>query len=318
MKRIALVILAVLLFASAADKTPQQNYIDTYSTLARAEMQRTGVPASITLAQGLLESNSGQSALAVKANNHFGVKCHNWKGATTFADDDAKNECFRAYKTPEESFRDHSDFLRYQDRYKSLFNLEATDYKAWAKGLKQAGYATDPQYANKLIRIIEDYGLYAYDTLEGGETIEVPETPEEVETPQKVRSEKPSGNYQESVSIGFQRPVYRQNGVEFIYALEGETYSNIASSHNLFLKEILAFNDLAADAPLRNGDMVYLQRKKSQAAKGVDKYVVGSEGETMRDIAQRFGVREKSLRKLSGLSSGQPSEGDVILLRRQK
>lgn len=317
MKKFALILLAAFLCV-AADQTPQQNYIQKYSALAREEMARTGVPASITLAQGLLESNSGQSALASKSNNHFGIKCHNdWKGKKTYADDDAKNECFRVYKTVEESFRDHSDFLRYQDRYKSLFNLEPTDYKGWAKGLKKAGYATDSQYASKLIRIIEDYKLSAFDASQDGVAIEVPETPQQAEAPEEIRKQQaPDGNYRESISISLSRPVYRQNGVEFVYALEGESYAAIAQSHNLFLKEILSFNDLVAEQPLHAGEVVYIQRKKPQAAKGVDKYVVSAAGETMRDIAQRFGVREKAIRKLSGFTSGEPTEGDTVLLRK--
>ena len=133
-------------------------------------MYRTGVPASITLAQGIIESRSGQSALAVDGNNHFGIKCHNsWQGRTMLADDDRKNECFRAYDSAEESFRDHSDFLRYRDRYKFLFDYELTDYKSWAYGLKKAGYATDPSYPTKLIGVIERYQLYRYDKMKPGE-----------------------------------------------------------------------------------------------------------------------------------------------------
>ena len=133
--------------ATAFSDTPQQSYIEKYSSLAVEEMYRTGVPASITLAQGLLESGNGQSRLAVKGNNHFGIKCHNtWTGAKVYHDDDRKGECFRKYDSPEESFRDHSDFLRYRDRYKFLFDLELTDYRSWAYGLKTAGYATDPKY----------------------------------------------------------------------------------------------------------------------------------------------------------------------------
>ena len=145
----------------------------------------------------------------------------------------------------------------------------------------------------------------------------MPETPKEVESPVKVSAGQ--GGFQESVTVSLSRPVYRQNGVNFVYALAGETYESIALSYNLFKKEILAFNDLAADRPLKPGEMVYIQRKKAQAAKGVDKYVAGPDGETMRDIAQRFGVREKSLRKMGGFAAGfEPSEGDTILLRKKK
>lgn len=313
-----ILLLAAFFLCLAADQGPQQQYIREYAALARSEMARTGVPASITLAQGLLESNAGRSALASKSNNHFGIKCHNdWKGKKTYADDDAKHECFRVYRNAEASFKDHSDFLRFQDRYKGLFELDPTDYRGWAKGLKKAGYATDPRYAEKLIKIIEDYDLSAYDRTDEGVEIAVPETPKEVESPVKVSAGQ--GGFQESVTVSLSRPVYRQNGVNFVYALAGETYESIALSYNLFKKEILAFNDLAADRPLKPGEMVYIQRKKAQAAKGVDKYVAGPDGETMRDIAQRFGVREKSLRKMGGFAAGfEPSEGDTILLRKKK
>ena len=144
MKKIALLFAVLLpLLVLAGGDTPQEKYIAKYSAIAVSEMQRSGVPASITLAQGLLESRYGQSRLAAQGNNHFGIKCHNWKGRKMYEDDDAKGECFRVYRSAEESFRDHSDFLRYQDRYKGLFELDPADYKGWARGLKKAGYATD-------------------------------------------------------------------------------------------------------------------------------------------------------------------------------
>ena len=144
--------------AAKGGRSPQEIYIDQFASLAVEEMYRTGVPASITLAQGLLESRYGLSELAVKGNNHFGIKCHNnWKGKKMYYDDDRRGECFRKYPSPEQSYRDHSDFLRYRDRYKFLFDYKITDYKAWARGLKKAGYATDPAYPSKLINLIEEY-----------------------------------------------------------------------------------------------------------------------------------------------------------------
>ena len=154
MKRFAALLCLFGVFI-AATPGPYEKYIEKYASVAVSEMHRSGVPASITLAQGLLESAAGESALATKANNHFGIKCHSdWKGKKTYKDDDKANECFRVYSNATASFKDHSDFLRFQDRYKSLFDLEPTDYKAWAKGLKKAGYATDRQYADKLIKLI--------------------------------------------------------------------------------------------------------------------------------------------------------------------
>ena len=159
-----LTVLVSLLPLWAKTQTPQEKYIERYAAIAVSEMYRSGVPASITLAQGLLESGYGMSELALKSNNHFGIKCHNnWKGDKVFYDDDAKGECFRKYDRPEDSFYDHSDFLRYRDRYKFLFDYKITDYKSWAYGLKKAGYATDPAYPKKLIRLIEEYRLHEYD-----------------------------------------------------------------------------------------------------------------------------------------------------------
>ncbi len=156
--------------APGAGKTPQQSYIERYASLAVSEMYRSGVPASITLAQGLLESRYGQSELALKSNNHFGIKCHNWTGAKVYHDDDRRNDCFRKYSSPDESFRDHSDFLRYRDRYRFLFDISVTDYKGWAYGLRKAGYATDPAYPEKLIRLIEEHRLYEFDRKAAGWT----------------------------------------------------------------------------------------------------------------------------------------------------
>ena len=239
-------------FPSFATKTPQQAYIDKYAALAVHEMYRSGVPASITLAQGMLESGNGLSELAVKGNNHFGIKCHNnWTGGKMYHDDDAKGECFRKYSDPELSYRDHSDFLRYRDRYKFLFDLDPTDYEGWAHGLRKAGYATDPSYPQKLIRLIEEYDLHKLDALkknasedvadaeneklskkerkamkkqrkaakkEAGK--ELPESPNSIEQPKPV---KPS--YLETFRFNMSRQMYSQNGVPFVYAEEGETYT---------------------------------------------------------------------------------------------
>jgi len=145
-------------------KITVEEYIDKYQDLAISEMKKHRIPASIKMAQAILESGSGNSELAVKANNHFGIKCHKgWTGKTYHKDDDEKDECFRKYKSPEDSYRDHSHFLTSRDRYKSLFDLEITDYKGWAYGLKQAGYATNPRYPELLIRIIEVNGLTRLD-----------------------------------------------------------------------------------------------------------------------------------------------------------
>ncbi len=354
MKRFLLVLLSLLCIS--ADKSPQEKYIEKYSGIAVSEMVRSGVPASITLAQGLVESRAGQAPLAAKGNNHFGIKCHNdWKGKKMYQDDDAKGECFRVYATAELSFRDHSDFLRYKDRYKSLFNLKPTDYKGWAHGLKKAGYATDPAYASKLIKVIEDYQLYLFDrggragradkvtraekkgrddkasrgrrngrkdksdgvgSISGDGEVVVPEAPLAIEAPKQVDPEKYRQDYNEEFRFNLSRNVMTRNGVPFITSLKGETYASIAASQGLFLKELLAFNDLASAPYLEEGTIVYIQRKKKSAGKGLDKYIVDHDGENLRDISQRFGVRLSSINKLNGFAPGHTvREGDTILLR---
>ena len=338
---------------AAAQTTPQELYIQKWAPVAVKEMYRSGVPASITLAQGLLESRYGLSPLASEGNNHFGIKCHDWTGKTMYFDDDEKGECFRVYDSAEESFCDHSDFLRYRDRYKFLFENKTTDYKAWAYGLKKAGYATDPGYADKLIKNIEDYKLYEYDkmTVAEAETVsedsgavvskvpakpsgkrglfrkrhrkssaevaavpdQIPSSPLSIEEPKKVDKSR-----LEEFNFSLTREAYSKNGVPFISSVEGETYSSIASSYHLYLREILRFNDLKADQELLPGTVVYLQAKKKQTEKGLDKYIADG-SESLWDISQRFGVKMSSIVKRNRLAPGyEPREGDTILLRGRK
>ncbi len=326
MKRCLLICLAVLTCLIALSDSPQNDYINKYAPTAVAEMQRSGVPASITLAQGMLESRYGLSALAAEGNNHFGIKCHsNWKGKTMRVDDDKRNECFRVYKSAEESFRDHSDFLRYQDRYKSLFDLKPTDYKGWAKGLKKAGYATDPQYAEKLIKLIEDYQLYRFDT--GGVSgtsvpVSVPESPLRIEKESQVQVANPNtkrSQANETYTFRMDRKVYKKNGILCVYAEPEDTYESIALEFNLFQKEILKYNDLSSSRRLKVGEVVYLKSKKKYASRGLPMYVVGDKPESLWEISQRFGVKVKSLCKLNGFTGDYvPSEGDIIYMRKQK
>ena len=349
---------------AAPDGTPQEKYIARYAAIAVSEMYRTGVPASITLAQGLLESRYGLSELAAKGNNHFGIKCHSdWKGRSMRLDDDRKGECFRVYPDADDSFRDHSDFLRYQDRYKFLFDFDIKDYKSWAYGLKKAGYATDPAYPSKLIKLIEDYDLSKFDSMtqaqagkvssRAKDTVsdepvkssrvedkarkqaekkaekqaekrvrksrkevipdEIPMSPNSIEQVRQV-----SRTAAEEFRFSLSREIFMLNGVPFVYSFEGETYASIAAANNLFLKEILAINDLSSEQRLLPGTVVFLQMKKTQAEKGLDKYIVENDGEDLRDICQRFGVRRKSIEKYNGFSAGHVlREGDTIKLRKK-
>ena len=308
---------------SAYGKSDQEKYISQYAELAVKEMYRSGVPASITLAQGLLESGNGKSVLAVKGNNHFGIKCHKgWTGKSMRHDDDRKNECFRVYDSPEESFRDHSDFLRYRDRYSFLFDFRITDYKSWAHGLKKAGYATDPSYPQKLIRIIEEYDLHKYDrkssrkhSEESSDEViqqELPKSPSQIE--QDVPLEE---NMREQFSFSLSRPVYTRNRVPFVYAEEGDTYEILASLYGLFPREILKFNDVRNPDDLKPGDVVYLRTKKNKSAKGLDKHVM-EEGETLAEISQRYAVKLSRIYKLNGFDQSYvPSEGEIIKLRKR-
>lgn len=320
MKRIIVCICLVLSpLLSALAQTPQEEYIRKYAPLAVKEMHRSGVPASITLAQGMLESRYGLSELATKGNNHFGIKCHkDWDGKRMYLDDDRKGECFRVYKKAEESFRDHSDFLRYRDRYKFLFDLERTDYKAWAYGLKKAGYATDPKYAGKLIRYIEDYDLSRFDALSEREAARVPEAPHKLEEPiaRKQIKNGVSVPVSEEISFNPDGTEYSLNGVPFIYASAGQTYASIAADHHLFKGEILRFNDLTGDPELQPGTIVYLSQKKNKAQAGLEKYIVDRDGEDFHDICQRFAVKEKAILRLNRRSRPvQLREGDELKLR---
>ena len=313
MKRVLIAFALALLClcgAGAGDTTPQQRYVEKYAPMAVREMLRSGVPASITLAQGMLESGNGESKLATQANNHFGIKCHKgWTGKSMKVDDDARGECFRVYDSVEESYRDHSDFLRYRDRYKFLFDLDRTDYKGWAYGLKKAGYATDPSYAAKLIRYIEDNNLSRFDVLKEVEAEEMPLPPHRIEAPVLTMSD-------EEFHFPLTRELYSVNGVPFVYSLEGETYKSIAKHYHLFHREILRFNDLKRDVPLAPGTVVYLAHKKNHSPKGLDKYIVEEDGEDFHAICQRFALKEKAVLKMNGLSKA-PSlrEGDELKLR---
>ena len=338
-------LVTALASSGAPDVTPQEAYIAKYAPVAVREMYRSGVPASITLAQGLLESRYGQSVLAGNGNNHFGIKCHDWTGRKMYYDDDAKGECFRVYASAEDSFRDHSDFLRYRDRYKFLFDYPTNDYKAWAYGLKKAGYATDSSYPSKLIKLIEDYHLYDYDNMApgaesapdqkktdtkkarrkekkhpvtpstGGQQAQeehIPESPLEMEAPQKAG---PSGSG-EKFSFALTRQIYTINGARFVYAYDGETYGSIADKYGLFRKEILKFNDRGSDKALRAGETVYIQSKKTRTAKGLDKYISDEGGETIWELSQRFGLKLKNLCKMNTLPDSYVTRpGDELKLR---
>ena len=268
-------------------------YIQTYSPLAVEQMKEYKIPASITLAQGLLESGAGQSELARKSNNHFGIKCHKeWKGKRVYHNDDRKGECFRKYRKVEDSFIDHSKFLAERTHYSSLFKLDVTDYKRWSKGLQRCGYATDRAYANRLIKLIEDYELYRFDNTN-------------IKRKSKLRVDTEVRK----------RTIYKTFGLIYTESLANDSYEEISICTGFKTKDLLKFNDVSKDYPLRKGDIVFLEKKQSKAAKPHYDHVV-EVGESMHSISQRYGMKLKSLYQLNKLDKDYvPEEGDVLKLR---
>ena len=288
--------IATLAEAATQRKIPSyEKYIKTYSALAIEQQKKYKIPASITLAQGLLESGAGQSDLARRSNNHFGIKCHSdWRGGRVYHDDDLRGECFRKYKRVEDSYEDHSKFLK-RSRYDRLFQLKITDYKGWARGLQKCGYATDRAYANKLIKVIEDYELYRYDT---------------GKVHKSTRQEKKKLKYP---TVKY--TLYRTYGLLYVYAKENDSFDQIAQNLDFPVKDLKKFNEVPEDFPLQKGDIVYIEKKKKKADKPNYDHVV-QVGESMHSIAQKYGIQIKSLYKMNKKDKDYvPEEGDVLKLR---
>jgi LysM repeat protein len=275
-------------------QTVTEQYIADWYAVAQAEMLEYGIPASITLAQGILESGSGQSKLAREANNHFGIKCHlDWEGDKVYHDDDADDECFRKYDKAEDSFRDHSLFLKERGRYSKLFELKASDYKGWAKGLKKAGYATNPKYAHLLIDLIERYDLHKYDVRAVIKT----NPPKPIPDPNELL-------VQESA-----------NKVDFVVARDGDTFESLAEFFDKRPEDLLEYNELRYDAQLKAGQIVYLQPKKRRATRE-DRYYTFAVGDDMYQISQRFAIRLEKLYQRNDIPVGeQPKPGTRLELR---
>jgi LysM repeat protein len=292
------------------------DYIDQYSVMAVSEMKRTGIPASITLAQGIIESDMGRSRLARDGNNHFGIKCHNnWTGATIRHDDDRRNECFRKYRNAEESFRDHSDFLVNTPRYRSLFDLASDDYKGWARGLKKAGYATNPDYANMLIRKVEEYGLARFDS---GRFVKEPAKGNfnKAYNEELTDSKQPEVNLQKETARVSQSPTVREeNRVQYIIVTPGETLSMIEEKHKLLSWELAKYNELPEDFEPEAGQRLYLQPKRDRAEAGKEYHTV-KEGESLFSISQLYAVKRSRLMLYNRLKEGEePVAGTRIWLR---
>ena len=284
--------------AKSQHLTPVQ-YIEQYKDLAISEMKRMGVPAAITLAQGLLETESGNSTLLKKSNNHFGIKCKsNWTGIGVSHDDDAIGECFRSYKDAEESYRDHSNFLRSSDRYALLFKLNPTDYKGWAKGLRKAGYATNPKYPDILIRNIELYDLQQY-SFAAADEVPVFE-PEKYESDKEVpfiwadNSSAATTNTgtKATTAISSTNGVQSVNEAKCIFAKKETSLLAIAAQHNIQLSRLMEYNDFTIDGILQKDQVIFLQKKAVVAASA---YYITNKEESPLDIAQQYGIQLQAL-----------------------
>jgi hypothetical protein len=290
-----------------SQQTTRQEYIDRYKAWAIDEMERSGIPASITLAQGMLESDNGNSTLSIKGNNHFGIKCHDWKGKSMRHHDDKRNECFRKYKSARESYTDHTNFLMNFPRYSFLFELDQTDYKAWAKGLKKAGYATSPSYASALIRIIEENELDRFDS--------------------RILISRGTGKTETIAEItdidGFEieidhRKILMRNRIDYIIVKEEDTYQSLTRELEMMPYEIAKYNEIPRDSKLEKGQVLYLQPKRNKASVEFSYHKV-KDGETMYDISQMYGIKLKKLYQLNLMNPGEePQVNDEINLRKKK
>lgn len=286
-----------------------RQYVAQYKEIAMQEMLRTGVPASITLAQGILETEAGQSKLVKKSNNHFGIKCKSdWKGASVSHDDDARGECFRKYDDPIDSYKDHSDFLKTRSHYASLFQLDPADYEAWAYGLKKAGYATNPKYPQLLIKLIRDYNLQDYSLIALGKKT----APEEVVVTSNERTAVTAPVAAAPVKT-YPSGVFRINETKVIFITAGTSYLVVAQEHHLPLARLFDFNDMQPAEAAAKDHLLYLQRKRKTGAS--EEHIV-QPGETVWDIAQAEGIRLESLLAFNYLRADvNPSPGRKIYLQ---
>jgi hypothetical protein len=285
------------------------DYIDRYKNAAMNEMALFRIPASIKLAQGIIETSAGTSKLATLANNHFGIKCHKgWTGPTYHQDDDEKNECFRKYSDPLESFRDHSHFLTTRDRYKSLFTLKITDYRGWALGLKAAGYATNPKYPELLIKTIENYQLDRYDrigTLAG--------KPDTVKASVVALGHEAIMGFKRLEKHPNGRDLFMNNKRKLIIARSDDNVYQIAADFGLSVEKLLIYNDLAFATSLKPGQIVYLEKKRRKAC--IPAHIFRKD-ESLYAISQQYGIQLKMIYKRNDLRDlPEPLPGTVLKLR---
>jgi LysM repeat protein len=277
-----------------------RKYIQKYAALAIEQRNKYRIPASIILAQGIMESGAGLSDLARKSNNHFGIKCHqDWRGGRVFHDDDHKGECFRKYKKVEDSYEDHSRFLEGRPRYESLFKHKLTDYKKWAHGLQSCGYATDRAYASKLIKIIENYDLHQFDK---GKNIK------------QALSHKSRSHFPEKIPQ-YKHVILKNNNLPYVRSLPNDDFEKIAADLGINAKALRKYNEVPSSYSLKTDDFVYLKKKKGKAAKRIYTHTIKA-GDSMHAISQTYGIRLKRLYKLNRKTFDYvPQEGDTLKLR---
>lgn len=301
-----IIVLLMLLFApeAGAQRMTVEEYIEQFKDIAMSEMKRSGVPAAITLAQGILESENGNGELVKRSNNHFGIKCKSsWTGESVNHNDDAQGECFRAYINAEESYRDHSDFLRANKRYASLFSLDAGDYRGWARGLKKAGYATNPRYPELLIKQVEQYNLQQYTLLALGDpaqTDEVKGNAEKENSRPSPAIDVPDENLFSPAPSG---RILRINLTKCTFAKKGTSLLALATKHNINLNRLMEYNDLAGEGILDKDQYIFLQKKQKTGEK---EYHIVQPGETLYDVAQNNGIQLQYLKQYNEWSDDAP------------
>lgn len=309
--------------ASAGDFTAARiDYINRFKEDAIRDMIKTGVPASITMAQACLESQNGMSKLASEANNHFGIKCSNWTGPSFIQDDDTKDECFRKYNSVLESYDDHSNFLRSRPRYSFLFEIPVTDYKAWARGLKKAGYATDPSYADRLIKIIEDHQLYLLDQGKqlqldpiASRSPEVKPTVYASTTPNKRTEHRVYAPSVEIVDPFSSRKISDINGIDYVVARQGDTWKSLSKEFNYGYWQLPKYNETSGETPIAAGQIIYLKPKKKDNS---DNTYTIKPGDDLYSVSQQTGVKMRFLLKYNNLKETDRLEaGKKILLNRK-
>lgn len=287
---ITFLLISIMAFPQSRNKA-YLAYIELYHQVAEKQQKEHGIPASIILSQGLLESGAGLSSFAIESNNHFGIKCNDWTGDKIYRDDDVKNECFRKYNQVLDSYEDHAQFLKKRPRYSFLFELDPGDYEGWAHGLKKAGYATDPTYAFKLISLIEVYDLHRFD-------IDPNAMGSNSKTDRMIMKQNESRGSIGSVSPFTSHVVVKVNGVKFVTIQPGDTYATIADEFRITEERIRKYNEVNSTVILHPGDRVFIDAKKKKAPKNCESHTVG-EGESAHSISQDYGITIESIYKIN-------------------